>query len=135
MKSIEWIDKVIEQENCSYGEVARRIGMTRQGISNHKTGLAKTLDDRAALKVANILQIKPEVVIFDQHQEREKDPTIKNLWSRLLGNVEAVVPALLALPAGGLLYISTATNCILCSIGIVHIAQNVQTYRNNQIPC
>nr|WP_315540550.1 hypothetical protein [uncultured Comamonas sp.] len=77
MKAAEWIDLVKTKAGIEsdYG-VAKFIGLTKQAVSTYRTRV-NTLDENAAILVAQALGERPEAVILDQAAERVKSPEIR----------------------------------------------------------
>ena len=91
MKSIEWIEKAREKQgNCSYYRIAQELNLSRQAISNHKTGRRNYLEDDTCLLIAKILEISAESVIGDQHAEQAKTIEEKQFWLRLAATAATV---------------------------------------------
>lgn len=129
MKAIEWIEKVREaHEDCSYYRAAQMLGISRQSVSNYKTGRTPTLDSVTAQKVEELLNLPAGTVITDQEAEREQNPKVAAVWRHLgklaIGERGSAV-------AGAL-----ATNC-LALFGVVVTYQGVITdgIRNYCILC
>ena len=77
MKAFEWIDRVktargIESDYAA----AKALGIAKQTISMYRSR-ESTLDENAAITVANALGIEPIGIILDQTAERAKSPEIR----------------------------------------------------------
>jgi hypothetical protein len=84
MKSIEWIEKAKAATGIeSDYKIAQVLGMTRGGLSQHRVGKVLTLDDEAAFKVEELLNLPHGKVMMDQHAERAKTPAVKAAWQKL----------------------------------------------------
>lgn len=78
MKAIEWIDRVKSARGWdSDYRVAKELGMTRSNVSTHRTRGTTTLDEDAAIKIAEFLGIDPVGIIIDQLAERTKRSDLK----------------------------------------------------------
>lgn len=98
MKSIEWIDMLIETRKLpSDRQAALLMGMTSQLISKHRNGVAKTLDDMYAYRLEELLGLPHGRIVLDQHAEREKDPNIAAMWRKLASIAAAVLVTFFAL--------------------------------------
>jgi transcriptional regulator with XRE-family HTH domain len=120
MKANEWITRAAEVAGTTsdYG-LAKRLGITRQGVSSYRRG--KTLmDDDTCIVVAEILEIDPIKIIADQNAERAKTDRARAFWKRI-GAAAAVI---LAAAVGGLTPRTTmacgasgeATDYTLCAL-------------------
>ena len=77
MKAIQWIDRVKTAKGWdSDYKVAQELGMTRSNISLHRSRGTTTLDEDAALKIADLLGVDPVGIIIDQVAERSKYPAV-----------------------------------------------------------
>ena len=76
MKAANWIDKVKTARGWeSDYRVAKELSFPRQTISNYRNRDV-TMDEDAALKIAQALGVDPAAVIIDQLAERSKTPAI-----------------------------------------------------------
>lgn len=97
MKAAEWIDRVKTARGWdSDYRVAKELGLTRQVVSRYRNN-PSTMDDEAAVKVADALGAAPEVVLLDQAIERTKSTEAKaalgNLLKRLGGAAASILLA------------------------------------------
>lgn len=78
MKAFEWIDRVKKHAgiDSDYG-VAKLLGITKQAISTYRRKQS-TLDEDAAIKVANALNIQPAGIVLDQAAEHIKCDEIRS---------------------------------------------------------
>lgn len=74
MKAFEWIDRAKKASGISsdYG-IAKLLGIHRATVSNYRAN-SRFLDEEIAIKIANVVGLKPEAVLIDQLAERTKDP-------------------------------------------------------------
>ncbi len=108
MKSIEWIDKLIEEKQLpSDRQAALLLGMTAASISTHRRGHCITLDDKFAYKLEELLNLPHGTIVADQHAERAQDPNISAMW-RGIANVAGMVPR-------GRIELPTQGFSVLCS--------------------
>lgn len=63
-------------------EMARKLGIIKQAMSNYRTG-RRTIDDYAAMKIAEALKIDEREVIAAANYEREKDEKRKDYWGKI----------------------------------------------------
>ena len=74
-------------------QLAKKLGFTPQMVSRYRVGKDQ-LSDSAAIKVANLLEIDPAIVLASVHAERAKAPEEKAAWTTILerlGGVAAIV--------------------------------------------
>lgn len=91
MKSIEWIDQLIEAKKLpSDRQAALLLGMTTASMSAHRKGKAVTLDDRYAYRIEEMLGLPHGRIVLDQHAERERDPEISAMWRRLAATAASI---------------------------------------------
>lgn len=91
MKAIEWIDRVKTARGWeSDYRVAQELGLTRSSISLHRSRGNTTLDEEAALKIADILHERPEIILIDQAAERAKTEAARSAYRGLLGRLGGV---------------------------------------------
>lgn len=77
MKASEWIDQVKSSQGIeSDYAVAKALGLSKQAISMYRSRQS-TLDENAAISVAEKLGISPAGVVLDQMAERTKTPEIR----------------------------------------------------------
>jgi len=102
MKASEWIDRVkLARGWDSDYKVAKELGLTRQVVSRYRNN-PSTMDDEAAVKVADALGAAPEVVLLDQAIERTKSTEAKAALAGLLKRLGgAAASILLAAGLGG----------------------------------
>lgn len=98
-------------------ELARTIGVTRQAISQMKSGRSKHFSDETAYNIAEVLGIDPAYVLLCLAAERSPDQRVKHTWQRINrffkgAGARAAVLLLLASPIFSLVN----EVCILCKI-------------------
>lgn len=77
MKAFEWIDRVKNARGIeSDYAAAKALGVTKQAISTYRAK-GSTLDEAAAISVAEKLGISPVGVVLDQMAERTKSPEVR----------------------------------------------------------
>ena len=67
----------------SDNQAAKAIGITRATICDHRAGRCKTLNNEQCLKIAEILEIDPMLVIADQQGECAKTESLKDFWKEI----------------------------------------------------
>lgn len=75
-----------------YG-MAAWLGVTRAAVSAYRNS-ARTVDDYAAAKIAEVLEIDPMIVIAAANAEREKDDGKRGYWEKYykrLGGIAASI--------------------------------------------
>ena len=78
---IEMIRK--QRPIMSDAELARTIGITRQAISQLKSGRTKHFSDETAYNIAEVLGIDPAYVLLCLAAERSSDQRVKLTWQRI----------------------------------------------------
>lgn len=74
MNAINYIDAAKEKlGNISDYALAKRLGRQGSWISRYRSGRGEAFDDKAAIEIAEILDIDPLVVIADMHLQRRQD--------------------------------------------------------------
>lgn len=80
MKTIDYCRALKKQLGISSDyELAKRLGVTRQSVSNYVNGL-RAFDTTTAAKVAELLELDPITVIADAELERGTNDA---LWKRI----------------------------------------------------
>src|SRR5690606_15801181 len=84
MKSAYWIQRAAaELGNPKDKDLAARIGVAAPTISQHRSGILKTLKDEHCAAIAEILDIDPAIVLMDQAAERASTPALRAQFQRL----------------------------------------------------
>lgn len=95
MKAAEWIDRVKTAKGWdSDYRVAKELGLSRSAVSLYRSK-ASTMDDDAAVKVAECLGAAPEVVLLDQAIERTKSTEAKAALAGLLKRLGGAAASIL----------------------------------------
>jgi len=77
MKAFEWIDRVKSARGIeSDYAAAKLLGIAKQTISMYRSR-ESTLDENAAINVANTPGVPPTGLILDQTAERTKSPEVR----------------------------------------------------------
>lgn len=78
MKAFEWIDRAKSAAgiDSDYG-IAKLLGIHRATVSNYRAS-SRFLDEDIAIKIANVIGVKPEAVLIDQLAERTKEPQARS---------------------------------------------------------
>jgi len=87
--TIEYLDaakKALSVE--SDYEMARKLGIQKQAMSNYRTRI-RTIDDYTAAKIAEALGLDPMEVIAAANAEREKDGKRREYWRQIGAKVVA----------------------------------------------
>ncbi len=74
--------------------LAKTLGVTHQMTSGYRAGKV-FLGDSTAIKVANLLEIDPAIVIAAVHGERAKRPDEKAVWHAMLERLSGVAATVL----------------------------------------
>lgn len=124
MKAFEYCDAVKEKVGIeSHYALAKRLGIAKQSITKLYAG--GTFSNETALKVAEILEIDPLIVIADSEIEKAKVPEIRAVWENLAARIAAAV--VMGVGVGGMvaslmppdalpLLDGVRSVCILCKI-------------------
>jgi plasmid maintenance system antidote protein VapI len=73
MLANEWIDRVKQHLGLeSDYQVSKKLEVTRQYISQLRSGKYRSLSTKTAIRVAHVLEIDPMIVIEDQLEQREQ---------------------------------------------------------------
>lgn len=85
MLAAEWIDRVKSERGIeSDYAVAKFLGVTRSTVSNYRIRPGATLDEDVSIKVAEALDLRPAVVMFDQIKERSKSPRVSEVLDEVI---------------------------------------------------
>jgi transcriptional regulator with XRE-family HTH domain len=93
MKAAEWIDRLKAEKGWeSDYRVAKELKVGRATVSKYRNA-GSTFDDETACRVADALQVEPELVIIDQVAERTKSEragvALAGLLKRMAGKARA----------------------------------------------
>jgi transcriptional regulator with XRE-family HTH domain len=80
--------------------LAKRLGVSKQSISNYRSGI-RYIGDELAIRIAAELELDPAYVLACVNAEREREPTVSRVWQELARRLAAVVLALGAIGAAG----------------------------------
>lgn len=92
------------QDGCSDYRLSLLLGATRQAVSKWRSEQTQ-LDDKYAMRLAELIRVDPIQVIAEIRAEREVDPDTRKLWRRMAtmaekyGHAAGVVLAILAMLA------------------------------------
>lgn len=79
----EFLDKAKERLNLpSDYALAKALGVSHSCLSNYRSGRSH-LDDEKALKVAELLEVDPAIVVSAAHAERARKPEEKAVWASI----------------------------------------------------
>lgn len=114
----DFVDLIRKRKpNMRDAELARTIGVTRQAISQMKSGRSKHFSDETAYNIAEVLGLDPAYVLLCLAAERSPDQRVKHTWQRInrffkSAGARAAVVFLLASPIFSAIY----EVCVLCQI-------------------
>ena len=91
-------------------EFSRRIGVSRQTVSNWKRG-ENCMDEKTAAELAELVEIDPRDAVIMVLAERAKTEKDRKFWLRLLSTKSALLAIMPAVYA-----VATVSVCILCKI-------------------
>lgn len=105
------------QPGMNDSELARTIGVTRQAISQMKSGRSKHFSDETAYNIAEVLGIDPAYVLLCLAAERSKDARVKHTWQRInrffkSAGSRAAIFSVLASP----IFSAMRGACVLCQM-------------------
>lgn len=84
MTPYEWMQKVAKKHDVTSDyAIAKLLGISRQTVSQHKSGRNSHLDNDTCLKVAELLEIDAITVIADQAAMKTKDSDLRTRWEQL----------------------------------------------------
>lgn len=87
MKTTEYFKQVKRRLGIeSDYALAKALGISTQMVSKIQAG-KHTMGDSTALKVAELLNLNPGIVLADLHAEREKDPVIQAVWRSVVDKI------------------------------------------------
>jgi transcriptional regulator with XRE-family HTH domain len=99
----EYLDEAKARLNLpSDYALAKAIGATRQAISNYRNGKT-AFDDTTALKVAELLEVDPAIVVSAAHAERARKPEEKAVWASIYERLSKGLPVVLMATCAGLM--------------------------------
>ncbi len=82
--TLELLDAVkVRHSLPSDYKLAKVMGVTHSCISNYRSGRS-TLDDSMVLKVADLLESDPAMILATVHAERAKRPEEKAVWQSIM---------------------------------------------------
>ena len=91
----EFLDAVKRRHNIqSDYALAKAIGVTRAAISSYRVGRSQ-MDIEVSRRVAELLDLDPEIVAVSVQAERAKKPTERALWESVLEKLGGVAALLL----------------------------------------
>lgn len=98
MKASDWIDRLKKERGWeSDYRVAKELGVSGSTLSRYRNKPESTMDDEAAVRVAEALKLDVEIVVLDQHAERTQSQparaALERALKRLGGAVAGVVIA------------------------------------------
>jgi len=117
----DFLDAIKARHNLpSDYALSAKLGITRQCMSRYRQK-SDYLGDSTAIRVAELLEIDPAIVVAAAHQERSKKPEEKAVWESILQKLGGAA-ALVLIGVGGLSAPSPAqastaqstAQCVLC---------------------
>jgi len=125
MKTIDYIEMIHKMNDWSYYKIAQKLEITQSGMSKYRHG-QRTFDDETCIKVGELLQKNPEIVLADIHAERAKVRKTKEVWQSIAKALRAttaaaVITTLINLyPVKSMVYAAYITHqYILCKIALI----------------
>lgn len=80
--------------------IAKRLGVSKQSISNYRSGI-RCISDELAIRIAAELELDPAYVLACVNAERQPEPAVSRVWLELARRLAAVVLALGAIGTPG----------------------------------
>jgi DNA-binding XRE family transcriptional regulator len=82
-----WLDALADDDRSDGGtgsdyKLAKLLGVPRTTISNYRTGRSQ-MDDRIAIRIAELVGVPPVSVVAEIHAERARDPNSQAFWAEL----------------------------------------------------
>ncbi|MCM2564808.1 hypothetical protein [Janthinobacterium kumbetense] len=71
--------------------LSKALQVTKQTVSRYSQGKGY-FDDAVAVKVAELLQIHPGLVMLDMHRERAKTPAEQSIWQEIFEGFRTLLP-------------------------------------------
>lgn len=71
--------------------LSKALQVTKQTVSRYAQGKGY-FDDAVAVKVAELLQIHPGLVMLDMHRERAKTPAEQSIWQEIFEGFRTLLP-------------------------------------------
>jgi transcriptional regulator with XRE-family HTH domain len=91
METVDFLDAVKLRHNLpSDYALAKRLGLSTQGVSNLRTG-KRVMGEDTALRVAELLELRPEYVLACAAAERAQVPGVRSAWLRVAQSLAAGV--------------------------------------------
>lgn len=119
--TIAFLDAVKARLNMpSDYALAKKLGCTHQTVSKYRVG-KDFLGDTTAIRVAELLEMDPGIVIAAAHAERAKKPEERRVWEAIIqklgGAAALVLIGIGAISAPAPAQASEAAQCVLCKTG------------------
>lgn len=120
--TIEFLDELKARNGgASDYAIAKILGITHQMVSKYRLG-KDCLGDSTAIRVAELLEIEPAIVIASVHAERSKSEKEKAVWREILEKLGGVAASVvigvaaytLPAPSAYAASIQAPAHCILC---------------------
>lgn len=86
--TVDYLDRMCERHRCTDYAVAKMLGMTYQAVRNWRAGTSVMSED-AALKVAKLLDLPPQEVVFAVKAEAAATPEVRAFWTTAKESVAA----------------------------------------------
>ncbi len=94
--SLEFLDAVKVKHGISSDyALAKALGVTRFTISGYRHGKAKAMNSATAIRVAELLEIDPLLVVAVAERERAQADAERELWDKLVKKLGGMAAAVL----------------------------------------
>ena len=94
MKTIDYIETIKKTNNVSYYRIAKMLDVNHSTISGYKNK-RRFFDEDTSIKVAELLNINPAIVLADISAERAKKRKTKKIWESIAKTLRATTALLL----------------------------------------
>lgn len=88
-RTIDFIERLkARNDGCSDYRIAKLLGTTQSCVLRW-TKHGKSLDDKYAIRVAELLELEPGYVLACIHAERSNDDNVTKHWEKIAGQFAA----------------------------------------------
>lgn len=92
--TIDFLDELKARKNCASDyAIAKHLGITPSAVCNYRKG-KDFFSDSTAIRVAELLEIDPAIVISSIHAERAKKPEERAIWEGIIERLGGLAAAL-----------------------------------------
>lgn len=118
--TIDFLDALkARQGGVSDYAIAKKLGLTCGAVSIWRNGKGY-FDDSTSIRVAELLEIEPAIVIASVHAERAKSESEKAVWREILEKLGGVAAGVLLTIGAATLPVQQAEASVLNSVHSVY---------------